>query len=73
MFHWLLVFIGVTDPSGLPYLTWSGIVGDVTIFAAIWMHFNCHDHSCWKIALFRHQGIYRYCRKHHPEIGKEQV
>ncbi len=72
MFQWLLVFIGVTDPSGMPYLFWSGIFGDITIFVAIgvwyWKH-TCHDPGCWRIARHAHEhGKYQFCRKHHPEI-----
>lgn len=59
--------MGLTDPAGLPYLLWSGIFGDVTVFIsafAVVKHINCHYRGCWRVGR-HHVGEHLVCHKHH--------
>jgi hypothetical protein len=73
--HWL----GADSGSGTAYLLWSGVVGDITIVAAmigapvlLFRKHNCEVRWCWRIA--RHDltdqatGLtHQLCRRHHPD------
>lgn len=62
--HLLAHILGLDNPTGLPYLFWSGIgsdLGELAIVAVIWHHLNCHEAGCWRVA--RHQCA-GYCRNH---------
>jgi hypothetical protein len=72
-----LTFLGTTNGSGRWYLWWSGMFGNLTIFAAIVIFYrkhNCHMHGCLRIG--RHEvtdtnGItHIVCRHHHPSLGR---
>ena len=72
---WLLQILGLDNGSGIAYLFWSGLGGDLPIFAAIglfYWHHSCHQNGCWRWA--RHavgpDGI-RVCRKHHPALPQK--
>ena len=68
--HW----IGVDNASGPWYLFWSGIFGDVAIFAAFVVglrHMNCIVTGCKKLRTFPVAGTpWRCCKKHHPYIDQ---
>lgn len=70
--HGLMVFLGLTDPSGPWYLFWSGIVGDLpefAVFVLVWRRVNCHARGCWRVGLHAVNGTpYRVCRTHHPRL-----
>lgn len=63
--------MGLTNASGPWYLFWSGIFGDVTIFAAVTYHFNCHVSGCWRMGRLP-VGDHKVCRKHHPDPPTHQ-
>jgi hypothetical protein len=71
-----LTFLGVTNGSGRWYLWWSGMFGNITIFAAIAVFYrkhNCHVHRCLRIGTHTavdHDGVqHTVCRTHHPDLG----
>jgi len=72
MIRWLLHWSGLDDPSGAPYLFWSGIVGDVFLVGAGWAivrRLNCHVRGCLRVGIHDVVGTpYRTCRKHHPAV-----
>jgi hypothetical protein len=72
-----LTFLGTTNGSGRWYLWWSGMFGNITIFAAIVLFYrkhNCHIHGCWRVG--RHaatdaNGVeHIVCKHHHPDLGR---
>lgn len=68
LYHWL----GLSNPSGAPYLFWSGFFSDVTIFAAaigFYFHNVCHDERCHRWGRHKTDGS-PYCKKHKPEETK---
>lgn len=71
--HLLLHWVGLDNSSGTPYLFWSGIFGDMTIFGglvALYKHHNCHVKKCPRIGRHPFQH-YRLCARHHPGVPKE--
>jgi hypothetical protein len=71
-----LTFLGTTNGSGRWYLWWSGMFGNLTIFAGILIFYrrhNCHIHRCPRIGTHRAtdaNGIeHVVCRRHHPDLG----
>lgn len=71
-----LTFLGVTNGSGRWYLWWSGIFGNVTIFAAVILFYrkhNCHVHTCLRLGSHTAVDVngveHVVCRRHHPELG----
>lgn len=71
-----LTFLGVMNGSGRWYLWWSGMFGNLTIFAAIIIFYrkhNCHVHGCFRLG--RHPAVdqngveHIVCRRHHPDLG----
>jgi hypothetical protein len=74
--HDIAWVLGLTNASGGWYLLWSGIFGDVTIFAALAIflhHRNCHARGCWRIGRHPVEGTpYVVCRRHHPDMPDEQ-
>lgn len=72
---WLMHILGLDNPSGVPYLAWSGPGGDVGQFAilggliAAWRKHTCHVDRCWRFGVHSVAGTpYRACRKHHPAV-----
>lgn len=72
--HWLQHILGLDDPSGRPYLFWSGIAADVSeafpIVGLIYVSFrrhNCEIHWCPRLARQTTAAGNRLCRKHHPD------
>jgi hypothetical protein len=70
-----LTFIGTTNGSGRWYLWWSGMFGNITIFAAVAIFYrkhNCAIHHCLRLG--RHAAVdergvdHLVCRRHHPDI-----
>jgi hypothetical protein len=73
-----LTFLGTTNGSGRWYLWWSGMFGNLTIFAALVVFYrkhNCHVHGCWRLGRHAAQdadGVeHVVCRSHHPDLGKD--
>lgn len=73
-----LTFLGTTNGSGRWYLWWSGMFGNLTIFAAVIIFYrkhNCHMGRCWRLG--RHSAVdangveHVVCRHHHPDLGRE--
>lgn len=68
--HAIAGLLGLTNASGDLYLFWSGIFGDVSIFAAVAMlywHHTCHVDNCLRFGRHPVNGTtYTTCRKHHP-------
>ncbi|MDQ1747151.1 MAG: hypothetical protein QOD07_1414 [Frankiaceae bacterium] len=69
--------LGVTDGGGRWYLWWSGMFGNLTIFAAVGIFYrrhNCHIHRCPRLghhAAVDANGVeYLVCRRHHPDLGR---
>ncbi len=66
MSHFLLHWLGLDNASGAQYLFWSGIFGDVTIFAAgigLYFHNQCHDETCKRWGRHKVNGS-PYCKLH---------
>lgn len=77
--HLILHWLGADSASGTPYLLWSGVVGDLTIIAAVlgfpmvlFRKFECE--MAWCIRIARHDWTdpernirHHLCRKHHPD------
>ena len=75
-FNDFLTFLGVTNGSARWYLWWSGMFGNLTIFAAVIVFYrkhNCHVHSCLRLG--SHTAVdangveHVVCRRHHPDLG----
>jgi hypothetical protein len=70
--HWLYVWLGLSNASGSPYLFWSGIFGDASIFAAavaFLLHSRCHSKGCFRRAKYPDaSGTYKVCRVCHPDV-----
>ena len=53
MIHGIKYWLGLTDPSGEPYLWWSGFGGRVALGGALIItylrHHNCHTPGCWRL------------------------
>lgn len=73
-----LTFLGTTNGGGRWYLWWSGMFGNLTIFAAVALFYrrhNCHIHGCWRLG--RHTSVdvngveYLVCKRHHPDLGAD--
>jgi len=73
-----LTFLGTTNGSGRWYLWWSGMFGNLTIFAAVAIFYRrhvCHVHGCPRLG--RHKAVdqngieYVVCRRHHPDLGAD--
>ena len=69
--HGILIWLGMTNPSGMAYSFWSGIgsdIGEFAIAAVLWRHINCPVKGCWRPAVRKVPGTdHRACGKHHPE------
>lgn len=72
----ILTFLGTTNGSGRWYLWWSGMFGNLTIFAAILIFYRkhvCHVHRCLRLgshtAVDRQGTQHVVCRRHHPDLG----
>lgn len=74
----VLTFLGVTNGGGRWYLWWSGMFGNLTIFAALVVFYrkhNCHIHRCLRLG--RHPATdvngleHMVCRRHHPDLGAD--
>jgi len=72
MIHLIAHWAGLDNGSGGQYLFWSGIFGDVTIFAAavaFYWHHTCHVSRCWRPGLHKVDGTpFTCCRVHHPSV-----
>jgi hypothetical protein len=73
-----LTFLGTTNGGGRWYLWWSGMFGNLTIFAALIVFYrkhNCHIHRCPRVG--RHAAVdangleYVVCKHHHPDLGRD--
>ena len=71
-----LTFLGTTDGSGRWYLWWSGMFGNLAIFAGLGIFLrkhNCHIHRCLRLG--RHTAVdadgveHIVCKHHHPDMG----
>lgn len=71
-----LTFLGTTNGDGRWYLWWSGMFGNLTVFAAVIVFYrkhNCHVHRCWRIG--SHTAVdangveHVVCKTHHPDLG----
>jgi len=70
VWHELGKFLGLDDPGSAWYLAWSGLVGDLGLFAGIaafYAKHNCHQPRCWRIGKHAHQGT-PWCTRHHPDL-----
>jgi hypothetical protein len=72
----LLTFLGTTNGSGRWYLWWSGMFGNLTIFAAMALFYrkhNCHIHRCLRLGhhVAKDAGGIEHlvCKRHHPDLG----
>jgi hypothetical protein len=68
--HHLAFLSGITSANGWPYLTWSGIVGDIALIGGAWAIFrkmNCEVHGCPRIGRHDTAAGHTVCRKHHPD------
>lgn len=65
---WLLHVAGLDSGSGLPYLFWSGIFGDLPLFGAafvLWRKHNCHVRPCHRIGRYPVPGqTWVVCGRH---------
>lgn len=62
----MMHLLGLDNPGGPWYLFWSGIFGDLTIFAAVLAHYfkhNCHVKGCLRLGKHTVDGS-PYCSKH---------
>lgn len=70
--HSILHWLGIDDVSGKPYAFWSGVGGDLSIFAAplvLLRRYNCHEKRCWRIGKHPVSGTpFTVCRKHHEDV-----
>jgi hypothetical protein len=70
--HLLFTILGLNNPSGYWYLSWSGWVGCLIylgIFATLYKKLNCHQTGCYRIGLHKvGNGTLIVCKKHHPAI-----
>ena len=71
-----LTFLGATNGSGRWYLWWSGMFGNLTIFAGIFIFYRrhvCNVHKCPRFGTHRAvdaNGVeHVVCRRHHPDLG----
>jgi hypothetical protein len=71
-----LTFLGTTNGSGRWYLWWSGMFGNLTIFAGILIFYRkhvCNVHHCLRIGTHHAMdadGVdHTVCRRHHPALG----
>jgi hypothetical protein len=71
-----LTFLGTTNGSGRWYLWWSGMFGNLTIFAAAILFYrkhDCHVHRCLRlgshVAVDQNGVEHVVCRRHHPDLG----
>lgn len=69
--RWLAHVLGLDNASGVPYLAWSGVGGDLGIIGALLAvvrHRNCHVHKCWRVGRHPVAGTtFVVCRRHHPD------
>ena len=83
MTRWIndfLTMLGTTNGSGRWYLWWSGMFGNLTIFAAVALFYrkhNCHVHGCLRIGSHKavdQNGVeHVVCRTHHPDLGSKHT
>jgi hypothetical protein len=71
--HWFMHFTGADNVSGPAYGFWSGFGSDLSEFAGLGIVYRilkCHENGCWRFGKHHFDnGKYKYCKKHHPEIG----
>lgn len=71
--HWLLFILGLTSPSSVPYLLWSGC-GFVLLgaWALAYRRFTCNVPGCRRLG-FKLQKLtgHSFCRIH-DDIGKKE-
>lgn len=78
----VVYLLGLTSANRWPYLLWSGIVGDLSIFGAVVIFYHkhsCHEPKCWRPGKYRHtdrnghESI--YCKHHtqHPRFAVASV
>jgi len=75
---WLVHVLGLDNASGMPYLAWSGVGGDLgylAVVGALVAHYKrhtCHVNSprfCWRPGTHPVEGTpFRACRRHHPTV-----
>lgn len=70
MWWWIAHVLGLDDPSGAPYLAWSGFIPNLSVLwaaAVLVRKHNCHVKWCWRIG--RHPaGPFVVCTAHHPDV-----
>jgi hypothetical protein len=75
--HWLAYWLGLTNPSGSPYLFWSGAGANLAYLGlaiGALRYVNCDTPHCWRPGLRRVEGTdERVCRKHHPHLPDHGV
>lgn len=67
---WIGHVLGLDDPSGAPYLAWSGFIPNLSVLGAAYAivrKHQCHVGRCWRIARYP-AGTFRVCRAHHPRV-----
>ena len=76
MINDFLTFLGTTNGGGRWYLWWSGMFGNLTIFAAVLVFYRkhvCHVHGCPRLGSHKAAdtgGVeHVVCRRHHPDLG----
>jgi len=74
----ILTFLGTTNGSGRWYLWWSGMFGNLTIFAAMILFYrkhNCHVHRCFRVGRFAAVDTrnveHIVCKRHHPDLDAD--
>lgn len=68
--HGFEQFFGLTNASGMAYLFWSGIVGDLALLGAVFAvlrKINCEQHGCWRVGRHDTAAGHTVCRSHHPD------
>lgn len=71
---WLMHWLGLDNPSGAPYLFWSGIGANLSasaivlgVLRALHVH-TCHAKGCYRIGRHIIPGTtYVACRKHQAQ------
>jgi hypothetical protein len=69
--------MGLTNGSGKPYLFWSGIFSDATIFSGVIFllkKHNCHVTGCKSILTDNDPTVHApACRRHHSHRDKRGI
>lgn len=73
MWHQLIHWMGIDDPSGRPYLLWSGIAADISELAifgglfGVYRRHQCEVSKCWRLGRHQTAAGHTVCRRHHPD------